>query len=86
MVEKTGRAALYVAITIGLGTLLVTPVMSQQQKGQQRQIYACADIHKRCVSRSSGQEVSACDGYYADAQRTGTWPAFRQSPAVSCKR
>ena len=86
MLEKTSRDALCLVTTIGLGTLLATPVLSQQQNGQQRQIYTCADIHKRCVSRSTGREVSTCDGYYANAQKTGIWPAFGQYPAVSCKR
>lgn len=59
---------------------------AQQQRSQTRQVYACSEIHKRCVNRSPGRGSSACDGYYADAQRTGVWPAFGQSPAVSCTR
>lgn len=74
------------SVTIGATIFLGASAHSQQQKGQQRQVYACADIHKRCVSRSIGTGVSMCDGYYADAQKTGSWPAFGQSPAVQCRR
>lgn len=74
------------SVAIAATFLIGAPAQSQSQKGQQRQIYACADIHKRCVSRSTGTGVSMCDGYYSDAQKTGVWPAFGQSPAVQCRR
>lgn len=74
------------SIAMGATMLLGASAFGQPQKVQQRQAYACADIHKRCVSRSTGTGVSMCDGYYADAQRTGIWPAFGQSPAVQCRR
>lgn len=79
------RAALCAAALIGLNLPLAMPALGQQQGGQ-RQVYTCEAIHKRCVSRSTGREVSMCDGYYANAQKTGVWPAFGQYPEVPCKR
>lgn len=74
------------AAVIGLSMLLLVPASSQQQRGQQQQVYTCAAIHQRCVTRSTGTYVSMCDGYYADAKKTGQWPAFGQNPAVPCRR
>lgn len=65
---------------------LMSPAAAQQRTNNQKQVYACEAIHKRCVSRSVGSQVSMCDGYYADAKRSGVWPAFGQSPAVECRR
>lgn len=75
-------------LVMGVATTLaiVMPATAQQKSGSQGQrVYACEEIHKRCVNRSAGRS-GACDGYFADAKRTGIWPAFGQSPAVACRR
>ena len=90
MHKRAHQAIICATAMAGLTMLLVAPALSQQPRGQQQaqqqQIYTCAAIHQRCVSRSTGTYVSMCDGYYADAKKTGQWPAFGQSPAVPCKR
>lgn len=86
MLGKALRIQKQAAFAAVLALAITAPASAQQHGGQQRQIYACADIHKRCVSRSTGTYVSMCDGYYADAKRTGEWPAFGQQPAVQCRR
>lgn len=90
MHKKAHQAIICGTAVVGLTMLLVAPAMSQQQRGQQQaqqqQMYTCAAIHQRCVSRSTGTYIAMCDGYYADAKKTGLWPAFGQSPAVPCKR
>ena len=90
MPKRAHRAIVCGTAAAGLTLLLVAPALSQQQRGQQQaqqqQMYTCAAIHQRCVSRSTGSQISMCDGYYADAKKTGLWPAFGQSPAVPCRR
>jgi len=90
MHKRAHQAVIVGTAALGLTMLLAAPALSQQQRGQQQaqqqQIYTCAAIHKRCVSRSTGREVSMCDGYYAQAKSAGIWPAFGQYPAVPCKR
>lgn len=90
MYDKAHRAVFCGMAAAGLTMLLVAPAQSQQQRGQQQvqqqRMYTCASIHQRCVSRSTGTYVSMCDGYYADAKKTGEWPAFGQSSAVPCRR
>ena len=85
MHKRAHRTVICGAAAVGLTMLLAAPAQSQQQRGQQ-QMYTCAAIHQRCVSRSTGSQISMCDGYYADAKKTGQWPAFGQSPAVPCTR
>lgn len=90
MHKRAHRAIICGTAAAGLTMLLVAPALSQQPRGQQQaqqqQMYTCAAIHKRCVSRSTGREVSMCDGYYSEAQKSGVWPAFGQYPAVACRR
>jgi len=86
MLRRDRRNACGLIAVLGLNLLPATTALSQPAQNGQRQVYTCAAIHKRCVGRSTGREVSMCDGYYSDAQRTGVWPAFGQYPAVPCKR
>lgn len=85
--RKNGSQTISHTIAVaGVTALLIAPASSQQQKARQEQVYTCEAIHKRCVGRSTGREISMCDGYYSEAKRTGQWPAFGQYPAVACRR